>query len=98
MVQVPLSDTIRPCHELIVRPFVEDTCPVGDEAPAATPGVNAKKKDALTTLSSCEEITTLLKLVPCFTTPKPPASNVDEFFIFSRRHFVDLRDDSALLA
>lgn len=98
MVQVPLYDTIRPCHELVVRPFAEDTCPVGDEAPAATLGGHAKKKYALTTLSRCEEITTLLKLVPCFTTLEPPASNVDEFFIFSHRHFDDLRDDSALLA
>ena len=93
MMQVPPSNTIRSCQELVVRPSADDTCPVGDGAPVATPGGNAKEKDVLKTPSSQEEIVALLRAVPFFTTPKPPTSSVDKFLPFSHRHFIDLRNN-----
>ena len=32
----------------------------------------------------------LLKVISCFIAPKPPASDLEEFFPFSHRHFVNL--------
>lgn len=52
MVQVPHFDTVRPCQELVVRPSIEDTFQVGDEAPIATLGGNAREKDVPATPSS----------------------------------------------
>ena len=89
MVQVPHFDTVRPCQELVVGLPLEDTCPVGDEVPTATPGGNAKEKDTLVIPSSWEEIAVLLKAVPCFTVPQPPTSGVEKFFPFSHHHFVN---------
>lgn len=74
----------------------EDTSPVGEEAPTATPGGNAKEKNAPAIPSNWEEITVLLKTVPCFTLPESPASSVEEFFPFSHHHFVNLRDNPRL--
>lgn len=45
MVQVPPSNVVKPCQELVVRPPSMDTCPAEDEAHATTPGGNATKKD-----------------------------------------------------
>lgn len=46
MVQVLPSDVVRPYQELVVRPPLENTCPVGNEASAATSSGNAMEKDA----------------------------------------------------
>ena len=90
MVQVPPSDPVQPCLELVVRPLSESTCPVEDKVPTATPGGKAKEKDAPAIPSSWEEIAMLLKAIPCFTAPEPPTSRVEEFFMFSHCHFVNL--------
>ncbi|RVW69615.1 hypothetical protein CK203_062631 [Vitis vinifera] len=87
---VPPSDTVQPCLELVVRPLSESTCPVEDKVPTATPGGKAKEKDAPAIPSSWEEIAMLLKAIPCFTAPEPPTSRVEEFFMFSHCHFVNL--------
>ena len=91
MVQVPFYDIVRSCQELVVRPSTDDTCPMGDRGPTATLGGNAKEKDVSATPSRWEEIAALLRAVPCFTASEPPASGVDEFFLFSHHHFINLR-------
>lgn len=45
MVQVPLSNVVKPCQELVVRPHLVDTCPAGNKVHVATPGGNTTKKD-----------------------------------------------------
>lgn len=46
MVQVLLSDVVRPYQELVVRLPSENTYPVGDEASTTTSSGNVMEKDA----------------------------------------------------
>ena len=64
--------------------------------PLATPGGNTNERDAPISPSSWEDIVMRLKSVPCFTTPKLPASGVNAFFPFTCHHFVELRSDPRL--
>lgn len=93
VLQVPHNDVVESRQKLAVIPSVEDTCLDKNGASTATPGGNAKEKDDLTILSSWEEIAALLKAVPCFTAPEPPTFGVEEFFLFSHRHFINLDGD-----
>lgn len=61
-----------------------------DGVPAIALGGKVKKKDAPSISSSWDKIAALLKAIPCFTTPELPASDMEEFFLFSQRHFVNL--------
>ena len=90
MMQVSPSNVVKPRQELVVRPSSMDTCPTGDEAHTATLGGNATKKDTTNIPSRQEKIVVLLKVISCFIAPKPPASDLEEFFPFSHRHFVNL--------
>lgn len=90
---MPYNDVVESRQELVVIPFVEDTCPDKYGASAATSGGNAKEKDNLAIPSSWEEIAALLKAVPCFTAPKLPTFGVEEFFPFSHHHFINLGGD-----
>lgn len=75
---------------IVVRPPSEDTCPTKDGVPAIASGSKVKKKDVPSISSSWDKIAALLKVIPCFTTPELPASDVEEFFLFSQCHFVNL--------
>lgn len=61
-----------------------------DNVPTAAAGGKGKEKDAPTIPLSWEKLAVLLKIFPCFTTPGPPTSGVEEFFPFSQHHFVNL--------
>lgn len=93
MVQVPPFDAVRSEQELVMSCSIEDTCLMGDGTLAATLGGDINEKDVSISPPSWEEIATLLKTIPCFTTPKPPASGVNVLFPLTRRHFVELPDD-----
>lgn len=93
VLQVPHNDVIESRQELAVILSVEDTCLDKNGVSTATPSGNAKEKDDLAISSSWEEIAALLKAVPCFITPEPPAFGVEEFFPFSHRHFINLDGD-----
>ena len=88
--QVPSFDVIRSGRELVVIPSIEDACLMEDGTSPATLGGNANERDSPVNPSSWENIATLLKSVPCFTTPDSPASGVNAFFLMTRRHFVEL--------
>lgn len=90
MVKVPPSDIVQPCLELVVRPPSKSTCPAEDKVSATTPGGKAKEKNAPAIPLSWEEIAALLKSTPCFTAPEPPTFELEEFFMFSHHHFVNL--------
>lgn len=67
-----------------------------DETSSATLGGIANEKETLVNPSSWEDIVTLLKSVPCFTTLEPQASSVNAFFSMTQRHFVELLDEPCL--
>lgn len=79
-----------PALLIVVRPPSDDTCPTKDGVLAIASGGKVKKKDVPSISSSWDKIAALLKAIPCFTTPELPASDVEEFFLFSQRHFVNL--------
>lgn len=70
---------------------------MGDGTLAATLGGDINEKDASISPPSWEEIATLLKTIPCFTTPKPPTSGVNVLFPLTRHHFVELPYDLILV-
>lgn len=90
---MPQNDVVESRQELVVILSIEDTCPDKNGAPTTTSGGNAREKDDLAILSSWDEVVVLLKAVPCFTAPEPPAFRVEEFFPFSHCHFVNLGGD-----
>lgn len=91
---MPSIDVVGSGQELALIPSVEDACLTKDGTSTGTLGGDAIKKGALDSPSNWEDIATLLKRVLCFTTPKPLALGVEEFFPFSHRHFIDLLDDT----
>lgn len=86
----PPFEAVRSCLELVVRPSSKNTSLAEDEVPVVAPGGKGKEKGAPAILSSWEEITELLKVVPCFTMLEPLAFGMEEFFSFSQCHFVNL--------
>nr|CAN68572.1 hypothetical protein VITISV_023885 [Vitis vinifera] len=92
---VPI-DVVGFGQELVVILSIEDTCRTEDATSSATLGGIANEKETLVNLSSWEDIVTLLKSVPCFTTLEPQASGVNAFFSMTRCHFVELLDEPCL--
>lgn len=90
MVHVPPSDVGRSERELVVTSSVEDDCLTKDGTSTGTPGVNANEGDVSDNPSSWEDIAALMKKVPCFTAPEPPASSVDAFFYYCHHQYVEL--------
>lgn len=83
MVQVPPTNVARSRQELDVSSFVEkDSCLMQEITfVGQTLGEDMNDKDAPVSSStpSQEEITVLLRQVPCFTALEPPSTNVDDF-------------------
>lgn len=94
---MPPIDVVGSEQEIALVPLIEDTCPDEDEIPTATPGGNASERAALVSPSSWEKTAALLRSVPYFTTPEPPAPGVEAFYHFFQRHFVELRGEPYLV-
>lgn len=95
MAQVPPFDIARSGQELLVSSSVEkDAFPAQDKTPIGhTLDDNINDKDVPISFPSWEEITTLLRQVPCFTALEPPTTSIDAFFLLTHRYFVDILDD-----
>lgn len=95
MAQVPSFDIARSGQELVVSSFAEkDACPAQDKTPIGhTLDDDINDKDVPISFPSWEEITTLLRQVPCFTALEPPTTSIDAFFLLTHRYFVDMLDN-----
>lgn len=94
-VQVPPSNIVKSEQELVASSYAEkDACPTEDGTPVGhTLGGDINDKNASISSPSYEEITTLLKQVPCSTTPEPPTPSIDVLFPLTHQYFVDLSGD-----
>lgn len=82
---------------MVASSFVKrDASSVENRTPTITPGGDINEKDVPISFPSWKEIAALLKKVPCFTIPEPPAPSIDAIFSLTCHHFVDLLGDSRI--
>lgn len=93
--QVPIFDIVRSRQELVVSSSTEkNACPTKDGILVGhTLGGDINEKGIPISFPIWEEINALLRKVPCFSTPEPPALAIDAFFPLTCHHFVNLSGD-----
>ena len=99
MAQMPPSNIAKFGKGLVMSSSAEkDACPTQDRTPVSLPpGNDINDKDAPISFPNQEEMTALLRQVPCFTTPEPPVTSIDFFFPLTRQYFVNLPGDLLII-